>query len=111
MSLKAFGWLRQAGDQPKSNERNFSQAAGNARCDMTQSMNALALKPWVLGLASSHNGGACLLHGDSIVVAIQEERLLRLKRAIHPAAHSSLSIAYCLDTAGIRAKDLDLVVP
>lgn len=56
----------------------------------------MASDPWVLGIASSHNGGACLLHGDEIVVAIQEERLLRKKRANHPAASASLSISYCL---------------
>jgi len=36
--------------------------------------------PWILGIAASHNGGACLLHGDEIAVAVQEERLLRNKR-------------------------------
>lgn len=67
-------------------------------------------RPWILGLASSHNGAACLLHGDEIAVAIQEERLLRFKRAEHPVGFSSLSIKYCLDHAGITAKDLDAVV-
>ena len=66
-------------------------------------------KPWVLGLASSHNGGACLLHGNEIVVAIQEERLLRIKRAKHPAAFPSLAVQYCLDSAQIRAGDLDAI--
>ncbi len=33
-------------------------------------------KPWVLGLSASHNGAACLLHGDRIVAAVQEERLV-----------------------------------
>jgi len=37
-------------------------------------------KPWVLGIAASHNGAACLLHGDEIVVAVQEERITRVKR-------------------------------
>src|SRR5438067_871142 len=41
--------------------------------------HAMSKKPWILGLASSHNGGACVLHGNEIVVAIQEERLLRVK--------------------------------
>jgi carbamoyltransferase len=43
-------------------------------------------------------------------VAIQEERLLRRKRANHPGASASLSIRYCLDTAGISASDLDFAV-
>jgi len=67
-------------------------------------------KPWILGIASSHNGAACLLHGSRIVVAIQEERLLRHKRAEHPAAFPSLSVAYCLEHAGIASKNLDAVV-
>lgn len=67
-------------------------------------------KPWILGIASSHNGAACLLHGDDIVVAMQEERLLRCKRAEHPAAFPSLAIAYCLQQAAISAAQLDAVV-
>lgn len=66
--------------------------------------------PWILGIASSHNGAACLLHGPELVVAIQEERLLRQKRAEHPARFPSLSVAYCLGQAGIAAKQLDAVV-
>lgn len=66
--------------------------------------------PWILGTASSHNGGACLLKGDEIFVAVQEERLVRSKRAEHPGARPSLAIGYCLDYAGISAKDLACVV-
>jgi carbamoyltransferase len=44
-------------------------------------------------------------------VAIQEERLSRFKRdRIFPGFRDSLAIAYCLQTAGIRPSDLDLVV-
>jgi carbamoyltransferase len=66
-------------------------------------------EPWILGIASSHNGGACLLQGNAIVVAVQEERLLRYKRAEHPGAFPSLAVQYCLSTAGIRASDLTAV--
>jgi carbamoyltransferase len=66
-------------------------------------------EPWILGIASSHNGGAALLRGDQIVVAVQEERLLRLKRAKHPGAYPSLAVQYCLDTACIRAADLQAI--
>lgn len=65
---------------------------------------------WILGIGSSHNGAVCLLHGDTIVVAIQEERLTRQKRAEHPAAVASLAIRYCLDYARIQPMDLDAVV-
>ncbi len=66
--------------------------------------------PWILGISSSHNGAACLLHGSEIAVAIQEERLLRQKRAEHPGAAASLSVQYCFDYAGISANDLSSVV-
>jgi carbamoyltransferase len=64
-------------------------------------------RPWILGIgSSSHNGGVCLLHGDEIVVAIQEERLLRVKRAEYAAGWSSLAIPYCLESAGITPAEL-----
>jgi carbamoyltransferase len=66
--------------------------------------------PWVLGISASHNGGACLLKGDRIVVAIQEERLSRIKRQRVYAAQPCLAINYCLEYAGIRPSDLSLVV-
>jgi carbamoyltransferase len=66
--------------------------------------------PWILGISASHNGGACLLRGSEIVVAIQEERLTGFKRARIFGANESLSVTYCLKHAGLSAKDLDLVV-
>jgi carbamoyltransferase len=67
-------------------------------------------RPWILGISASHNGSVCLLKGDEIVVAIQEERLSRLKRhRIHPAEHS-MAVAYCLSYAGVEPRELDLVV-
>jgi carbamoyltransferase len=67
-------------------------------------------QPWILGLGASHNGGACLLHGDRIVCAIQEERLSRIKRHRTFGAEPGLAIRYCLDAGGITTRDLDLVV-
>ena len=66
-------------------------------------------KPWILGLSASHNGSACLLHGDEIVVAIQEERLTRAKRARTYAGVPSLSVTYCLEAARIKPSDLAAV--
>lgn len=66
--------------------------------------------PWILGLSYSHNGSACLLRGDEIVVAIQEERLLGLKRATTAAQNENLCVSYCLEYAGIGPADLDCVV-
>jgi carbamoyltransferase len=63
-------------------------------------------RPWILGLSLSHNGAACLLHGDEIVVAVQEERLTRRKRARLAPERRSLAVEYCLETAQIGAPDL-----
>ena len=67
-------------------------------------------EPWVLGINASHNGAVCLLHGDRIVAAVQEERLTRIKRRRIYASDPAFAIAYCLKHAGIDAGDLDLVV-
>lgn len=67
--------------------------------------------PWILGIGSSpHNGAACLLKGDEIYTAIQEERLTRRKRAALFGAYPSLALEYCLDYAGISPGDLSMVV-
>lgn len=67
-------------------------------------------EPWVLGISASHNGAVCLINGDRIVAAIQEERLTRIKRQRIEAATPALAIAYCLNAAGIGAADLDMIV-
>lgn len=67
-------------------------------------------KPWVLGISASHNGAVCLLRGDEIVVAIQEERLSRRKRHRIFGAQHSLALDYCFDYAGIRPRDLSMIV-
>lgn len=66
--------------------------------------------PWVLGISASHNGAVCLLRGDEIVVAVQEERLTRVKRQKIFGAQESLAMNYCLDYAGIKPRDLSMVV-
>ena len=67
--------------------------------------------PWTLGSSTSlHGGSACLIHGEELVVAIQEERLARVKRAPLDLDHSSLGAVYCLRAAGIRITDIDMVV-
>jgi len=66
--------------------------------------------PWILGISASHNGSACLLRSDEIVVAIQEERLSRVKRHRIRGAGPSRAVSYCLNYAGIAPSDLSLVV-
>jgi carbamoyltransferase len=65
--------------------------------------------PWILGISASHNGAFCLLHGDELVVAIQEERLVRRKRSRVHGARSSVALRYCLDAAGIEVGDLSMI--
>jgi carbamoyltransferase len=66
-------------------------------------------RPWILGISASHNGAFCLLHGDDIVVAIQDERLVRRKRSRVHGARGSVGLRYCLEAAGISVCDLDMV--
>ena len=67
-------------------------------------------EPWILGISCSHNGSACLLRGERLVVAMQEERLVRAKRQRTFGAYPSLCVDYCLQAAGIGPDSLDLVV-
>jgi carbamoyltransferase len=67
------------------------------------------MSEWILGVGASHNGGACLLADGKLVVAIQEERLTRVKRARLRPAFDTLAIRYCLDHARIDVDDLALV--
>jgi carbamoyltransferase len=62
---------------------------------------------YVLGTGLSHDGSACLLKDGRICVAIEKERLTRLK---HDGDNDTEAIRYCLDVAGITFNDLSLVV-
>ena len=62
---------------------------------------------YVLGTGLSHDGSACLLKDGKILVAIEKERISRIK---HDGGNDSLAVQYCLDTAGITIEDLSLVV-
>lgn len=66
--------------------------------------------PWILGISASHNGAACLLRGGTVVAAVQEERLSRMKRDRTFGGQPSLAVACCLEAGGVGAADLDLVV-
>ena len=68
------------------------------------------IEPWILGISASHNGAFCLLQGKEVRVAIQEERLTGLKRDRVYGGRSALGLQYCLETAGISASDLSMVV-
>ena len=63
----------------------------------------------ILGVHIGHDRGACLVRDGKIVVAISEERLDRIKYS--PGSEIPyLSIQYCLNYAGIKGPNLDLVV-
>jgi carbamoyltransferase len=61
---------------------------------------------WTLGVSASHNGSACLLRGDEIAFAVQEERLTRVKRDVIRPGVVPLCVGYCLEAAGIGIQDL-----
>src|SRR6266566_2533381 len=63
---------------------------------------------YVLGISAFyHDSAACLLAGDVIVAAAQEERFTRIKGDESFPAHAA---RYCLAEAGVTAADLDAVV-
>ena len=68
---------------------------------------------WILGIAGSHNSGVALIEDGRVVVAVQTERLVRVKRhAIatgEMGSHAAQAIAYCLRYAGIDLPDVDAI--
>src|SRR5260221_1153935 len=62
---------------------------------------------YVLGTGLSHDGSACLLKNGKICVAIEKERITRIK---HDGGNDSEAIKYCLAAEGITLNDLSLVV-
>ena len=62
----------------------------------------------ILGISCFyHDSAACLVRDGEIIAAVQEERLTRKK---HDFNFPINSINWCLEEAGIVAKDLDFVV-
>lgn len=62
---------------------------------------------YILGTGLSHDGSACLLKDGELLVAIEKERITRIK---HDGGNDNAAIQYCLDAAGIGINDLSLVV-
>lgn len=62
--------------------------------------------PTILGIGASHNGAVCVLRGPELVVAIQEERLTRQKRARLYGAKPGLAIPYSLEASGISPREV-----
>ncbi|HEB87456.1 MAG TPA: carbamoyltransferase [Gammaproteobacteria bacterium] len=58
----------------------------------------------ILGLNAFHgDSSACIIKGDKIIAAAEEERFRRVK---HWAGFPSESIGYCLDSAGLSISDI-----
>jgi carbamoyltransferase len=62
----------------------------------------------ILGFSAYfHDSSACIIVGNKIVAAVQEERLTRKK---HDRSFPEKSIEFCLSEAGIEASELDEIV-
>jgi carbamoyltransferase len=62
---------------------------------------------YVLGTHVSHNGSACLLKDGQIAVAIEKERITRIK---HDGGNDNAAVQYCLRAEGITLSDIEVVV-
>lgn len=62
---------------------------------------------YVLGTGLSHDGSACLLRDGQVAVAIEKERVTRVK---HDGYNDTAAIRYCLEAEGIAIEDLALIV-
>src|SRR6202044_1598191 len=62
---------------------------------------------YVLGTGLSHNGSACLIKDGQICVAIEKERLTKIK---NDGFNDAAAVKYCSEAEGITVHDLDLVV-
>ena len=62
---------------------------------------------YVLGTGLSHDGSAVLLRDGRVCVAIEKERLTRVK---HDGGNDSDAIQYCLDSEDITLSDVAVVV-
>ncbi len=62
---------------------------------------------YILGTGLSHDGSAVLLKDGKICVAIEKERITRIK---HDGGNDTDVIQYCLDAENITIEDVSLVV-
>jgi carbamoyltransferase len=67
----------------------------------------MAKPTYVLGTGLSHDGSACLLRDGELCVAIEKERVSRVK---HDGFNDSAAIRYCLKSEGISLDDVSVTV-
>lgn len=61
----------------------------------------------ILGLSCFyHDSAACLVQDGNIIAAAQEERFTRIK---HDSGFPRHAVQFCLDYAGLKIKDIDIV--
>ena len=60
----------------------------------------------VLGICDGHNGGACLLRNGSVIAAISEERLSRVK---NDAGYPRMAVKRVLELSDTQTEDIDLI--
>ncbi|SFA55642.1 carbamoyltransferase [Pedobacter suwonensis] len=73
----------------------------------TKYISIALMDTYILGTGLSHDGSTVLLKNGKILVAIEKERLSRIK---HDGGNDFDTVKYCLDFAGISANDLTLIV-
>lgn len=74
---------------------------------MTMGTRSKGKPAYVLGTGLSHDGSACLLRDGQVAVAIEKERVTRVK---HDGGNDTAAIRYCLETEGIAIEDLAVIV-
>jgi carbamoyltransferase len=68
----------------------------------------LKTKPiYILGTGLSHDGSVCILKDGRIAIAIEKERITRIK---HDGGNDAVAVQYCLDALGIELKDISIIV-
>ena len=60
----------------------------------------------VLGICDGHNSGACLLRNGSVITAISEERLSRIK---NDAGYPRMAVKKVLELTDTQTEDIDLI--
>ena len=68
---------------------------------------------WIIGISKSHNGAVALIKDGKVVVAIQAERISRIKRQAIELKDDKLLIKkcvdYCLNYAGIKYSSIESI--
>jgi len=60
----------------------------------------------ILGICDGHNSGACLLRNGSVIAAISEERLSRVK---NDAGYPRMAVKKVLELTDTQTENIDLI--